>query len=188
MSIRKMTLSLTAAAITLSLTACGGGPFPPFPQTSQAPAQQPTQAPAKPQQEVSQPVATPPAPAAPTNVLTQPLRQPGMAMDLLECSRRDGVMTVKVAFRNTSTKSIVLTSVNSDLASYVLANSKKYLSLTDSQGTPLTAGPIIGHTLEPGQSVRWWAKFPAPPADIKTVAYYATNVEPFDDVPVLDKR
>jgi len=118
---------------------------------------------------------------------TQPLRKAGLVLDILECSRKDGVLTVKVAFRNTTQKAINPTFLNNDLTSYVVANGRKYFVLADSEGTLLTGGPVI-EPIEPGASVGWWAKFPAPPAEIKLMSYFALNANPFEDLAITDRK
>jgi hypothetical protein len=129
---------------------------------------------------------------APKPIQTQDSNFKDVVAELMECKREDGVLTVKVRFRNTSTteqKSITL--IPRDNARddyYVTAGSKKYFVLRDTEKKPL--GPpgnyagVLEVTLEKGGSYMWWAKYPAPPADVKKINYYTPVTPPFDDVPI----
>jgi hypothetical protein len=119
----------------------------------------------------------------------------GVVAELTECSRKDGVLTVKVRLRNTSTANAAFTVVESESdfsKFYVTAANKKYFILTDSEKVPLApqldAGyPWIKAKIAPGGSYQWYAKYPAPPASVKTITYYTRWTPPFDDVPITDK-
>jgi hypothetical protein len=41
--------------------------------------------------------------------------------------------------------------------------------------------------LEPGAQYTWWAKYPAPPEEVKAVTLYTTVAAPLEDIPVSDK-
>jgi len=41
--------------------------------------------------------------------------------------------------------------------------------------------------LAPGGSYQWYAKYPAPPASVKSLTFYTRWTPPFDDVPITDK-
>jgi hypothetical protein len=42
-------------------------------------------------------------------------------------------------------------------------------------------------TIAPGGPFTFWAKYPAPPANIKKFSFYWPLGSPFDDVPITDK-
>lgn len=156
--------------------------------SAQTPAAAPATAPT--------PVAAPPpaaAPAASAALKTEDTNISGVVADVTECARKDGVLSVKVRFRNTSAEKKNLNIIdNRNYEKYYLtAASKKYFILKDSEGTYLTAqassfgGLSMG--LEPGAQYTWWAKYPAPPEEVKAVTLYTTVAAPLDDIPVSDK-
>lgn len=113
---------------------------------------------------------------------------------MTECRRSEGVLNIKIRFHNTSNKSTnlsLLPSGGGDYVSYyVTAANKKYFILKDSEGTYLATQPIqfvLGGTIEPGRSFLFWAKYPAPPADIKKINYITPVTPPFENVPITDK-
>ena len=152
----------------------------------------------------SQPAATSPtpapttapataAPAATAAIQSQDANQAGVVAELTECKRADGVLTVKVRFRNTGSQQVPLSVIDArDYEKfYVTAGSKKYFILKDSEGTYLTPNASsfgnLGVDLAPGQGWQWWAKFPAPPADVTKITLVTPITPPFDDVPISDK-
>ena len=63
------------------------------------------------------------------------------------------------------------------------AENKKYLPLTDSNGTRILE--VAYHlTLNPGEQRLNWAKFPAPPPSSAKISVTIPNFAPFEDVPV----
>jgi Cytochrome oxidase complex assembly protein 1 len=143
------------------------------------------------------PAADPiPGPAAAPDVIqSQDSNAPGTVSELIQCKRSEGVLSVKVRFRNTSAKTVefaIFRGGNSEERekAYVTAASKKYFILKDSAGQFLTSpsdycGVCV--RLEAGQSFTWWAKFPAPPDEVKKVNLMTPITSPFEDVPVTDK-
>jgi hypothetical protein len=133
--------------------------------------------------------------AANSVIQRQDTNEAGISAELTECSRKDGVLTVKVRLHNTGTAAAAMTVLaeKSDFAKfYVTAANKKYFILTDSEKTylapQLDAGyPWIKVKIAPGSSYQWYAKFPAPPASEKTLTLYTPWTAPFDDVPITDK-
>jgi hypothetical protein len=73
---------------------------------------------------------------------------------------------------------------------YVTAGAKKYFVLRDTEKTPLASAADGFGRLVPsiakGGSYTWWAKYPAPPADVKKVSLYTPIAAPFEDVPIAD--
>jgi len=142
------------------------------------------------------PAAQPPA-AQPSDVIqTQDANVDGVVAELTGCRRSEGVLTIKVRFRNNSDKQrhLVFTNWNATAADnpkfYVTAGNKKYFLLTDSDGTVLSTnstGNGVDATLDPGKTSLWWGKYPAPPADVKKINFMMPVATPFDDVPITDK-
>jgi len=112
----------------------------------------------------------------------------GIAADLTECKRKEGVLSVKVQFRNTSDAPVNVTidTHHGDYSGfYVTAADKKYFILKDTEKEPL-APKYISSTVEKGGKLLWWAKFPAPPAEVKKINLVIPKVLPFEDVPITD--
>ncbi|HXZ29228.1 MAG TPA: hypothetical protein VEG08_14635 [Terriglobales bacterium] len=184
---RSSTPLLLSVAVLLVLAGCSKNE----PATTTTTASQPAAAPA------AAPAATPAAgpAAAPTTpaIQSQDANQAGIVAELTECKRGDGVLTVKVRFRNTSGQPIPLSVIDArDYEKfYVTAGSKKYFILKDSEGAYLTpnanAFGSLGVDLKPGQGWLWWAKFPAPPADATKITLITPITPPFEDVPITDK-
>jgi len=137
--------------------------------------------------------AQPPAVAPTASLATQDTNVPGVAADFTECKRKEGVLSVKIRFRNVSPAEAhvnVISGRNYE-AYYVTAVNKKYFMLKDSDGAYLTP-PADGFggldvRLAPNQQYTWWAKFPAPPADVKKVIFMTPLAPPFEDIPVTDQ-
>jgi Cytochrome oxidase complex assembly protein 1 len=157
---------------------------------------------------VSQPAglasSTPAAEAAPAAdqagvIQTQETTAQGIVAEIIECRRKEGVLTLKVRFRNTSNKTSSLTLIRYPPQGdherfYVTAGNKKYFILKDSDGIDLSSNSVGNDTgnsvklnLEPGQTFLWWAKYPAPSADVKKINLMMPVVPPFEDVPITDK-
>jgi len=121
-------------------------------------------------------------------IQTQETEFQGVVAELMECKRKEGVLTVKVTFRNTGAESVSM-SIETEHGKYqhiyVTADSKKYFVLKDSEGAPLAPKYLDG-TLGKGQKILWWAKFPAPPAEVKKINLIFPKVLPFEDVPITD--
>lgn len=116
----------------------------------------------------------------------------GIVAEIVECKRQEGVLTVRMRLRNTSDKEIridVISGRNFD-AYYVTAGSKKYLVLRDSEKTPLApqvdAFGKVSADIAKGGTYLWWARYPAPPADVKKVSYFTPLTPPFDNIPIAD--
>jgi hypothetical protein len=140
-------------------------------------------------------VAAPP-PAEQAGVIqTQETNQEGTVGELTECRRSEGVLTIKVRFRNTSTKRSHLTFVQWNAPGdnekfYVTAGNKKYFMLKDSEGTYLSSNSASNPAdlnLEPGQTFLWWGKYPAPSADVKKINFMMPVTPPFEGLPITDK-
>jgi hypothetical protein len=116
----------------------------------------------------------------------------GIVAEITECKRQDGVVTVRMRLRNTGDTSVkvgLITGRNYD-SYYLTAGGKKYFILRDSEKTPLAPHSDgfgnLSASVAKGASYVWWAKFPAPPADVKKVSYFTPITPPFDNVPITD--
>jgi hypothetical protein len=186
----------------LSDDASGTDPQP----TSRASAQQaqgtlPAETqPATPASQPADPAASSPATAPPATepagvIQTQETNTGGVVGELTECRRHEGVLTIKLRFRNTSNKraDLQLTAWNNggDFEKfYVTAGSKKFFILKDTEKTylsSLSASNGVSLALESGQTSLWWAKYPAPSPDVKKINFIMPVAPPFEDVPITDK-
>jgi hypothetical protein len=131
--------------------------------------------------------------AAKTAVIqSQDTNATGVVAELTECTRKEGVLTVRVRLHNTSkamARFEVVVPRNRNYAEfYVTAENKKYFILTDSEKAPLTphtdGSGLLRVDIAAGGSYQWWAKYPAPPSSVKTLALYTPWTAPFDGVPI----
>ncbi len=141
----------------------------------------------------AKPTALPPAAASTSVIQTQETNFTGVVAELTECKRKEGVLTVKVRLRNTSSETArfhLLESREYDKF-YVTADSKKYFMLKDSEGAPLAPqwgpGGGLSVSLNKGQVYLWWAKYPAPPPGVKKINLVMPIASPFEDVPISDQ-
>jgi predicted small lipoprotein YifL len=137
--------------------------------------------------------ATPTAAAPAAKQSARETKVAGVVAELIESKRKDGVLTVQVRFRNTGDKAAGFWAIdgrNYD-AYYVIAEDKKYLLLRDENKDPLSpvdgGSGIIRVNLQPQETWLWWAKYPAPPAQVKKFSYVTPLTGPFDDVPISDQ-
>jgi hypothetical protein len=117
----------------------------------------------------------------------------GVVADVIESARKEGVLTVRVRFRNTGDKPVkfLLAGAGRYDDNYLSAGNVKYTVIRDAKNYPVATPTDGGGWLEPkiakGGSWNWWAKFPAPPADQKKYSLYLKVGPPIDDVPIIDK-
>ena len=118
----------------------------------------------------------------------------GLTVEVAEVVRKEGVLTVKLRFRNTNTKAVsfyVVPDGNWNTY-YVLAGKSKLMVLKDSKDVPLMpplgTGSFLSRSLEPGASYLFWAKFPAPPADVKKVELHTPLSAPIEDVVIAEAK
>src|SRR5262249_55008212 len=104
-------------------------------QSSQPPAAAPAATPASTSPSgAAPPPAAPPAAAPAKSLKTGDTNTSGVVADVTECNRKDGVLSVKVLFRNTGSekKSLDLLDSRDYEKYYLTAASKKYFILKDS--------------------------------------------------------
>lgn len=116
----------------------------------------------------------------------------GLVADITQCKRKDGVLTLRVRVRNTSGKKTNIRFTDGYGAYdkyYLTAGDKKYFVLRDSEGVPLATDEGNGYVsvdVEKDGSFTWWAKYPAPPAEVTSVSFYTAFAPPFEDLPITD--
>lgn len=162
-------------------------------------AQQPSpaQAPASQQAPAPQPNAPAPNPSTAMSsdiIQSQETNTPGVFGELIQCSRSDGVLSVKIRFHNKTGTPVNFYVRGPNISYekfYLAAASKKYFILKDSDGTELAPGgdyscgmPGVCEKLDAGQSNTWWAKFPAPSSDVTKLDLFTPVTPPFDGIPI----
>ncbi len=118
---------------------------------------------------------------------------PGVVAEVFESTRRDGVLTVRVRFRNTgaTTASLTLAVQGQYDDNHIVADKIRYPVMRDSSGyvaaTPMNPGGELSARIPKGGTWSWWGKFSAVPADVKTYALYLKVGPPIEDIPIVDK-
>ena len=133
-------------------------------------------------------LGVPPALAQVAAIQSQDTNIAGVAADLVEAKRSDGVLSIRVRLKNAGPKEATLHVNLQRFADkfYVQAESKKYFVLRDTEKVPL-GDPVDYARVKPGASYTFWAKYPAPPANVKKFSFNWPLGAPFDDVPITDK-
>ena len=133
--------------------------------------------------------------AAPFNAAAQKALATGdvnhadISAEVTECKRSEGTLTVKIRLKNNGDKdtSFYIVSGGKYDNHYVTAGKKKYLMLRDAEKKPLApaSNPVgdVYVSIRKGGVWTWWAKFPAPPADVKKIEYTWPIGTPIDDIP-----
>lgn len=148
-----------------------------------------------------QPSAAPPttASAAPTagSIASADGEKGGVRVDITELKRTSGG-TVNLKFVITNSGSQELSFASAYLGESAVsadhyrdvsgvhlldaANKKKYFVVTDSDRKCVCSKDIA--SVEPGNKVNLWAKFPAPPPEVTKVTVEIPHFAPIDDVPI----
>ena len=140
------------------------------------------------------------APAALAQVAaiqSQDTNTAGITAEIVEAKRSDQVLSVKIRLKNSDTKAVRVKVYESSPQRkidgfYVQAEGKKYLALRDTEKVALAVPAdsydgTLQPNIAPGGTFTFWAKYPAPPANIKKFSFYWPLGSPFDDVPITDK-
>jgi hypothetical protein len=119
----------------------------------------------------------------------------GITAEVTEVSRKEGVVTVKVRYRNTGAKAmhVYIVGGSEDVNKfYLVSGNNKMLPLRDSQKVPvMTPGNsvgTVGANINAGASFLFWGKYPAPPASVKKVTYMTPHAPPFEDLPITEAQ
>ena len=118
----------------------------------------------------------------------------GFTIELTSVERKGNILTVKWSARSNNEKE---SKYDVDLqgkgaTSYLVdeESGTKYYALTDKEGNLLateTEYEGIWESFEPGETKRFWAKFPAPPPAVKAINILLTKTEPFESIAITDK-
>lgn len=131
----------------------------------------------------------------------EPYRLQGIEVSLLEVKRASGdTLNVywRVSNHSSATQELVkcstgwyckyqLAAGNWGDGIYIIdsANQKKHLVVrTDKK--PVVSTSETPLSIEPGSKINLWAKFPAPPLDVKKVSIYIPGVAPMEDIPISE--
>lgn len=131
------------------------------------------------------------AAGAPATVASQETNWPGIAADVTEFRRKGNTLTAKVVLRNHGTDQVQPEIIYKEVYVMDLGGGKKYEVLRDEKGAYIAA-LRSGWTdrwydsLEPAQSFTIWIKFPAPPADVRSLTLQLPGMPPFEDLPIQD--
>jgi hypothetical protein len=136
-------------------------------------------------------IAPRPASAQGTVIQSQDSNIAGLVAEIIQARRREGVLDLRMRLRNGADKDIdVYVDPKSYDTFYVTAGTKKYFVLKDSEGKPLSvalnAAGNLSFRVPKGGTYTWWARYPAPPADVKKVNFFTSITPPFDDIPISD--
>lgn len=124
---------------------------------------------------------------------------PGVGIDLMSVERKGNVLTVKWAVRNQGSEQqdVRFALTGKQVTTYVVdeESGTKYYVLTDKeQHSVASMHEYLGSDtfgtseyIPAGESRRYWAKFPAPPPEVKTVTLFFSKSEPFEEVPITDR-
>ena len=116
----------------------------------------------------------------------------GIVSEIIQCKRKNGVLTIKMRLRNTGDKKKGVSITDGGAAYdkyYLTAGDKKYFILRDSEKVPLATqdnGSYVNPNIDKDDTFTWWAKYPAPPADVKAITFYTGLTAPFEDLPITD--
>ncbi len=192
-----MRKSLILGSVLLALTACQ--PSAEEPEPAAAASDQPaavsepavesgTDAPAA---TVSEPVPAAAPAAAGTVLASQETNWQGVVAEVTEFRRKGNTLTAKVRLRNQGSEKVPAEVIYKEVYLMDLGAGKKYQALQDEKGAYI-ADLRSGWNdrwygdLEPGQSHTMWVKFPAPPAEVKSVTLQVPGVPPFEDLAIQD--
>ena len=128
---------------------------------------------------------------------------PGISLDLVSLERKGAVLTVKWAIRNgnpatTTAKTQVKFGYMGPKSRTYLVDEEsgtKYYVLTDKEGKSVASQHEylgadvygINEHVESGGTRRYWAKFPAPPPEVKVLTVFFDETEPFESAPITEK-
>lgn len=192
-----MRKSLILGAVLLALAACR-------PAAEEPPAAAPAEPAAAAELATSSDPGTPsgpaaastpasePAPAASGAVLaSQETNWQGVVAEVTEFRRKGNTLTAKVRLRNQGSAEAKAEVIYKEVYLMDLGAGKKYQVLQDEKGAYI-AGLRSGWNdrwygdLAPGESYTLWVKFPAPPAEVKSVTLQVPGVPPFEDLAIQD--
>jgi hypothetical protein len=136
--------------------------------------------------------ATPAAAPPPAGALaTQETNWSGVSADVTEFRRKGNTLTAKVRLTNRGSAEAKVEVIYKDVYLIDTNGGKKYEVLKDEKGVYI--GDLRSGwndrwygDLAPGASHLVWMKFPAPPAEVKTITLQVPGVQPFEDLTIQD--
>jgi hypothetical protein len=182
-------LLLAAACRAREESASSTATTPPASTETAAPATEPAPATTAPAESASTGTAPAGAPAA--ALASQETNWTGISADVTEFRRKGNTLTAKVVLRNHGTEE-TQTEINyKEVYLMDLGAGKKYEVLKDEKGSYIAAlrsnwNDRWYDTLKPGQAFTLWMKFPAPPAEVKSVTLQVPGMSPFEDLAIQD--
>jgi hypothetical protein len=138
-------------------------------------------------------------PERPTPPIRQDTNIPEIAAQITKCNRAKGVLTIYIEFVNNKEEAYEIKLV--DGGNYnqysVVSSGKRYFILLDADKVPM-ASPLnsfcylrcqdLQVKIGGGGSYTFWAMYPAPPDEVKSIIFYTPFSRPFVDVPITDSR
>jgi hypothetical protein len=142
------------------------------------------------------PPAAAPAPAAEQGLATADGETPGVTATVKELKRSSGgIVSLKFVITNASAKAADVGYNYGDPDHHIgdhasvggvqlidQAGKKKYFVARDSEGNCVCSRGL--KDIAPGTSLNAWARFPAPPDDVKKISVIIPHFSPLDDVPI----
>ena len=133
-------------------------------------------------------VAQTPAPAP---LASQETNIAGVTAEVTEFRRRGNTLTAKIRLANTGPDEVSLDMPYDKAYLLDTAGGKKYEVLRDDNKNYIAAmGPSYTDrywgSLEAGQKLTIWMKFPAPPPEVKVVTLQLDDMAPFDELAIQD--
>ncbi len=134
--------------------------------------------------------------AAKESVIARGMTSHGTAeAQVVEAVRQNGILTLKIRFGpvrapggGTDFHTLYGNPKKAQEEIAVVAGDRKYFLLTDADGMPLTPPDMmVKVTKDAPLAGTWWGKFPAPPAEIKTVSLTLPEVEAIENIPLSDR-
>lgn len=134
--------------------------------------------------------------AAQESVIARGMTSHGTAeAQVVEAVRQNGILTLKIRFGpvrtpggGTDFHTLYSNPKKAQEQIAVVAGDRKYFLLTDADGMPLTPPDMmVKVTKDAPLAGTWWGKFPAPPAEIKTVSLTLPEVEAIENIPLSDR-
>lgn len=142
-------------------------------------------------------------PVAAATIGSAETNTPGISVDLISLERKAAVLTLKWAVHNSNTdastgkKSVRFGYNGANARTYLVdeESGTKYFVLTDKEGKSVASkheyiGPEaygVNESIESGGTLRYWAKFPAPPPEVKVLTVFFDETEPFESAPITEK-
>lgn len=137
-----------------------------------------------------------PAPSAPAGIATADGETSGVTAVVHELKRTSGgTLSLKLSITNGSQEDVSFGYGFADPSHEVIdfnsiggvqlideANRKKYFVVRDSAGKAVCSQKL--RDIKPGETTNLWARFPAPPPEVKTISIVVPHFSPMDDVPI----